>query len=378
MSCLRMAEFKIMSPNSKSLSPIPFFEDIVSVQQNLANQLQFTETSSNDSDNLKFIEDTTQIPKFLSNGVDHIHVPKKLKVDLKRHVPQKLLYNIDENLNIAIEKCLILASNLSSTYFTDFDDCWKSLSSRILHEQTKSDKDNTYVYNHIIRALMHGTTKNGGIIEVKENSSGHATYQVGKTSKKYRFTPTYLNVGLEKYQLQNRYYIKKRGSYFINQINRAKSNPICSNLLMLYPKITLPTDNELISEGKRLVKANHKTKKGKILTFRNKKTNSYWKDSNNRSFVEDDIKMFNYLTKISYLIPLEGSEASGRRVVDSFVLIPSWIRNMIKIDGNNTKEVDYSCFHPNIAQKIYGGSGKNINHTTVAEYLGIPTRTAKI
>ena len=93
--------------------------------------------------------------------------------------------------------------------------------------------------------------------------------------------------------------------------------------------------------------------------------------------MEDSMKLFEQLTK-PLRIPTVGTEKSGGRIIDSFTLMPSWIRNLCKIDGEPIVILDYTSLHPNIAMKIYGGSGKNINHTDVAKYLDIDRQEGKI
>lgn len=133
------------------------------------------------------------------------------------------------------------------------------------------------------------------------------------------------------------------------------NNPICANLVRMYPKVELPTSAELLTIGKKLVKQGRTTKKGKLLTMRNKHKNDYWNDWQNRSFVEDNIKLFEFLTGRGFMIPSAGDMASGGRVVDSFTLMPAWIREQITIDGKKLAECGYTALHPNIAIKLYGG-----------------------
>ena len=85
-----------------------------------------------------------------------------------------------------------------------------------------------------------------------------------------------------------------------------------------------------------MVKENRTTKKGKILTMRNKHKNDYWNDVENRSFIEDNIKMFEYLTNRGFMIPSAGDEKSGGRIVDSFTLMPTWIREQITINSKSS------------------------------------------
>ena len=239
-----------------------------------------------------------------------------------------------------------------------------------MHQQTKS-KDNTYIYTRIIKVLKHGTSK-GAFIEVNDS------YLEREYCKKYRLTDIYLKAGLVEYIIKDSGIVLNQNRLFYEQLNEAMEHPICSNLIKMYPKIELPSSKELLVIGKRLAKAGHRTKKGKILTMRNNHIKEYWKDSDNRSFVEDNIKLFEFLTKRGFMIPGVGDDKSGGRVVDSFTLMPAWIREQITIDGTKLAECDYTALHPNIAIKLYDGKLTYLTHQNVAERTGIDVKSIKI
>lgn len=301
-------------------------------------------------------------------NVNSLLIPKKSEYNLRKYVPKGMLIAIDSDVNVAVEKCLVFLSNLCSTYYTD--DKWKSLNATILHQQTKS-KDNTYIYTRIIEVLKHGTSK-GAFVEVNDS------YLEREYCKKYRLTDTYLKAGLVEYTIKNAGIVLNQNRLFYEQLNEAMEHPICSNLIKMYPKIELPTPEELLIIGRRLVKAGHRTKKGKILTMRNKHPNTYWKDSDNRSFVEDNIELFEFLTKRGFMIPSVGDEKSGGRVVDSFTLMPAWIREQITVNGVKLSECDYTALHPNIAIKLYDGTQTYLTHQNLAERTGIDVKNIKI
>ncbi|MGQ2985376.1 hypothetical protein [Flavobacterium sp.] len=300
--------------------------------------------------------------------VNSILIPKKARYNLSKYVPKDLLKEIDSNVDTAVEKCLVLLSNLASTYYTE--DPWKALNSIILHEQTKTSNNN-FIYKKIV-GLLEAGTKTGAFIEVGDS------YGVGIQSKKYRLTEQYLKAGLTEYLIKDKGIIATRNRLFYQQLANAMSNPICSNLVKLYPKIELPTSKELLAIGKRLVDEKRTTKKGKVLTMRNKHKNDYWNDWQNRSFVEDNIKLFEFLTGRGFMIPTAGDERSGGRVVDSFTLMPAWIREQITIDGRKLTECDYTALHPNIAIKLYGGNESYITHQKVAEKASIDLKAVKV
>lgn len=301
-------------------------------------------------------------------NVNSILIPKKAQHNLRKHVSKPMLRTIDTNIDIAVEKCLVFLYNLASTYYTDSK--WKPLNAMLLHQQTKN-ANNIYIYTKIIDVLTTGTST-GAFIEVD------GSYQVGTQSKKFRLTDTYLKAGLIEYIIKDVGIIANRNKLYYQQLCEAMTNPICSNLIAMYPKIDLPTSAELLNIGRKLVKEGRTTKKGKILTMRNKHLNSYWLDVKNRSFVEDNIKLFEFLTGRGFMIPSAGDMRSGGRVVDSFTLMPSWIREQITIEGKKLTECDYSALHPNIAVKLYDGSTSYLTHGLVAEQTGIDLKKVKI
>lgn len=300
-------------------------------------------------------------------NVNSILIPKKVETNLRKYVPKEFLKAIDPNVDVAVEKCLVVLSNLASTYYTD--DRWKHLNSAILHEQTKG-KDNTFIYNKIIEALKIGTST-GTMLEVDEH------YSKGRESRKYRIPDSYFKPGLTEYFIKENGIIQTRNKIHYRLFNEALDNPICNNLLKIYPKIELPESKELIEIGRQLVKDGYATKKGKILTMRNKHSDSYWTDADNRRFVEDHIKIFEYLTNRGFMIPVAGGEKSGGRVVDSFTLMPAWIRNEITIDGKKLVECDCRALHPNLAMFLYQGKQTYLTHEKIAEETGIDVKLIK-
>lgn len=301
-------------------------------------------------------------------------------VGVKRHIerlPKKVLAKIDKDRTTAVEKCLIMVSNLTPTLFMDDTYNWKSISSKILHEQLNKGKDNTHVYSNVISALKYSTDSTNPIIESKKNIFGTDSYQEGVISKQYRFNFSWYEKNIVDYQLNVDDCKRKRIRYCHKELAKAINNQIGLNLLNLYGAIELPTNAEILRRGKELVNDNHQTNKGKKLTYLNKKSRDHFVDKDNRSFVEDNIKGFGYLTKNGYLIPKVGDAKSGGRVVDSFTLMPSWIRKMCKIDGEEIIELDYTALHPNIAISIFGGKEKLLTHQKVADRLNCDVASIK-
>lgn len=298
-----------------------------------------------------------------------IFIPKKLEYNLSRYVSKKELKKIDSDLTTAIELCLLVVSQLNSTLFSE--DKYKALNSTILQSLTSTNNSNTY--KKILELMIVGT-KTGSIIEVYNGGM----YTAGVASRQYKLGEAYLNAGLTMYTLTTEKVKNLNNTRYWKTFNQVMVNPICSNVAKFYGLITLPTVEEVLEEGKRLVKEKYRTKKGKLLTMLNKNDRKRWKDANQRSFVEDGVDMFTYLTSNGFILPIPGDYKSGGRVVDSLSLMPSWIRNMITINGVRLTECDYTCLHPNLAVNIYGGDTKFITHKKVAEFLDIDVKIAKI
>jgi hypothetical protein len=260
---------------------------------------------------------------------------------------------------------LYFISNLTSTVFREDGNYWKALHSDILRKQNRK-------YRRVVEIL-----KANNIIEVYE-VNGEEIYTRNVKSKQYKLNDKYIKRATTTHVIKTRAIINNKSTLFYETFNEARNNPICDNLIKMYPHITLPTIKQIKTEAKKLIKAGYTTNKGKILTMKNKHKRDYWKDVNNRSFVEESIELFDYLTSRGLMLPAPGSWESGHRVVDSFTLMPSWIRKMITVDGKKLVEADFTCLHPNIAETLYGGSRKHVNHDIVSEYLGIDRTVAKI
>lgn len=322
------------------------------------------------------VDENTSFATFF-NDTKVLYIPKKAQRNLEKYVSKILLREIDSDETIAIEKCLIFLNNLSSLFF-DSEKEYKSLNAEILHEQLKGENDNTYVYTKVIKALLVGTKQDGPMIEILSDDNDRHIYGKGITSKKYKLTETYMKVGITKYEIKTKYLIERRRQNFFKQLDEANENVIAKNLLKLYRGIGLPTNEEVLEEGKRLSKLKTKTKKKKIITYRNKRSNDKFKDIQKHSFVEDNIELYDYLTSNGLMVPVIGKEKSGGRVVDSFNLMPSWIRSMVTIDNEEIVEVDVRALHPNLAIKIFQGNERYLTHKKVSEKASIELDDVKV
>lgn len=309
----------------------------------------------------------SSLPSFTLKGYDLIYIPRKVRRILERYVSVNDLRTIDEDPDTARELCMIILSNLSDSYWLDTRH--KRLSSEIMHRQTSSTTK--YVYRRILDVLLNGSDKKGPIIQQGED------YSNGSHSREYGLTDTYFGKGVESYKLNTSKAKSLRDREYYRLLSEAVDDAICRNLFHIYQDITIPTNEQIHEEAHRLISNGYRTKKGKALTFLNKNSKTRWKDSDSRSFVEESVELFGLLTNNGYALPIVGDENSGGRVVDSFTLMPSWIRNMITIDGERLVEADFSALHPNLIQTIYGGSMLNITHQQVSDFTGIDKQTVK-
>jgi len=302
-----------------------------------------------------------------------IRVPNKVFRVLDRYYKKEYLDNVHTDKQTAIELCLLFLTNLNDSYYRSGKNCifaesgWKTLYSKILRNQLMYN-DRTYL--DIIECLKDSEKP---IIERSSNYSPEEHY-----SYKYRLTETYFKKGWSNYTLTTELAKKLAKDEYVRKFKAAMDNEIARNLIAVYDTIELPTQVEIKQRAKELVKSKFITKKGKRLVFRNKHSDDYFKNIDVLSFVEDDIELWDSLfVNGEKMIPVITEENNGHRVIDSFTLAPSWIRNMCKINGKTLEECDYSALHPNIAMTIYGGNMKYITHQQVSDETGINIKDVK-
>jgi len=320
-------------------------------------------------------KNTTPLPLFL-NGYQFIKIPNKVDVDIRRYIGKRQLSKIHSNEDVAIELCLLFLSNLSDTYFRmlgigfDLNESnqggWKNLSS----EKLRSQFNDKMTYKNIINVLFEGTSK-GPMIECDGKDA------FGQKCFGYRLAERYRMKGVSKYEIKTDYVRKMQQQKSDKRLKDVLSNSICSSLIEMYPLSSLPNYTEMFEYGKVLAKGGYITKKEKLLTFMNKNGRNYWKNPDERSFLEDNMSIYSYLTEGGLLIPSPGGDRSGGRVVDSFTLMPSWQRNMLKIEGEQIQTVDFSCLHPNLCISNYGGNKKYLTHDYVSTMTGIDKKLIK-
>ena len=310
----------------------------------------------------------SQIPLFFKYR-DTIKIPNKVEYAIRKYLGSQLS-KIHPDKEVAKELCLLVLSQLNSTNFDlqDNPDGWKRLQAKYLRDLIGVDGT---AYKRIIEVLQT-PLKKGQILEVSYD------YKIGERSRNYRLGGHFRNKGMSKYTLTTKLAKNAYIDYQVRLLDQAMENPICLNLLDFYKSIELPTIAEIEEEANRLIGEEFKTKKGKLLKRLNKHSKEYYANAAECSFVEDGIAIFKHLTEHGLMVPSVGGERSGGRIVDSFTLMPSWIRKMVKIDGQKLSELDYRCLHPNIAMAEYGGGFEYLTHNFIADKLKIDLSTVKI
>ncbi len=335
-------------------------------------QLSKTTCFSGGSDSVStdFLEAVySSFPSLQSASV--LHIPKKVQRVLERFIPKERLKAIHKDHDTAIELCLIILSNLASTFHLGR---WKYLSTEIMIRQVGPT---TSVYKKIIDLLKKGTEKFGPIIEV-DGKDGKESYSSSGRSKRYRLADPYYAKGVETYELVTEHARKLRNKEYFRMLSAAATDPIAKNLLGFYAEVDVPTKDEVLAEAKELVSYGYCNKKNLKLTFLHGNTKERYKDASSRTFVEENLDLFESLTKSGYWVPTISGQQAGGRVSDSFTFMPSWIRSMCTVNGQRLTELDFSALHPNIAMKLYGGKSEHITHAKVAEETGIPMKSVKV
>lgn len=322
--------------------------------------------------NLPKNNEDVNLPKTAENfklkGYDTFHINKKIpSLFEKRYVASKLLKAIHSDVEVASEMCIFYISLIQRPYIDENSTGYTSWHPSVLTSIFGSK------YVAIQKALLTGT-KNGAIIETD------GQYIVGEKCKGYRMTETYAKCGYKLYQPKTQWLKDALRKYHMSQLSKTDGNVIVKNMFSVYGLIQLPTHDEIIAEAKRIIKTGE-TIKGSKLVYLNKQSRAPYLDQYGNvkdgiRIVEDQIELFDRLVEAGYLIP-SVTESSAGRVCDSFTLMPSWIRKLVKINGERIVECDYKCLHPNIAMSLYGGNGRYLTHSQIASDLDIPTHIVK-
>lgn len=295
------------------------------------------------------------------------------KVPLKlNYVLKKDLQAIHEDIKTAKELVLIIVSNLSSTYTISLQHNdsrkklgYKKLNSQFLKNQVKYSYKKTSPYKKILSLLID--------LEIIEKGKKHLA---GERSTEYRLTDKYFGKGIVNYTLESYDAIRLNSRHISKQLLEATSTVLGRNSLNLYSSVNLLPIVEVEEILEQAIKDGYTNKKGKRLVKLGKNISRYPRED--YVYFEEYLESYKFLTD-GFLIPIVTDEKAGRRVIDSFNLMPSIIRKHLLINDEALTEVDYSCLHPNIANRIYRGEDTSqIKHEYVADYLGISRKEAKI
>ncbi|MEQ9187723.1 MAG: hypothetical protein RLP15_08305 [Cryomorphaceae bacterium] len=290
-------------------------------------------------------------------------VNRKLLNELSAFSEQELK-SISPNTDRAKELVLVFCSELNRSFFKKCrkEDPWISLKSIYLRDNVGAS------YNKLRELLIRK-----GVINVFEY------YIPGKQSYKYEMRDEYVTSGITEYQIVNEKIRKKLLQRHEDVTAHALENPISSFLIEeVYPNIQLKSKKELLEIGQNHVKSGYSTSKGKFLKQRGHKSRLNSLKRKNVRYIEDDILLYERLTKGGFKVPTIGSTRCGGRVYDSFSLMPKWIRSSLTVNNSELVELDYSTLHPNIANHIYGNNKNTISHTDAANFLKIDKKEAKI
>jgi hypothetical protein len=312
----------------------------------------------------------------LFKDIRTIFVPKNVEGLLRAKRMDKELVKIHKDKLLAIEYCLVFLSNFNYINIDENNkEKWKTLYSKVLIEQIPGSEGR---YKRVIELLSSPIFPSSSLIEPKLNKRGTPTYEAGAKSKEYRLSNKYSRTEYTKYIITSEILIKQRQKVQYRNMKDITTNTIAKNLLTIYPKITLPTSEEISAEAKRLVKEKYYNNKGKKLTILNGRKKSDLKDFNNRISYDDSLKNYKFLTDNGLTVPIISGKKAGGRVYDSFNMMPSFIRNLITIDNENVVNVDLKCLHPNLSIKLYNGNSKFLTHQSIAAQLKLDVKDVKI
>jgi hypothetical protein len=312
----------------------------------------------------KWDEFFSSFPTTLEKMIDTIFVPKKVKRYLEKSVSRKELKKIDPNHKIAIEKLLLIVSNFK-TYETSKNqkNRFKKISHQVIQTLARRKRSNTCYSSFAIKLL-----EKHKIIEVKKNKYGSDDFQAGSHNRSMRLTEEYFNCRYIEYQLQSSQAIENRISSILFMFDAVNfSNPIIQNLFNVYVRISLPTVEEIHVRAKELISGGYQSK-GKKLVYLNNRKKDDLKESHR--FVEEHIRIYQFLER-KIRIPLESKNNPDGRIYCFLAMMPKWIREMVKIDGEEVEECDFKCLHPNLIMNIYEGDSKYITHKKTSELANI-------
>lgn len=241
---------------------------------------------------------------------------------------------------------------LEKLCYTRDEEEWIYINSDELKRIT-GNNNNGERYRNYINLLKLGTDK-GPIIEVNES------YQIGETApnklgytKSYRLTKKYLNRKRILYTYNKAQKSKKYNEYGQHIRLIESESELVQHSIKLIESLNFPTVEFLIKKMNKLVQNGLKDKRNRLYTLT--------KHDKNCHNLTDDLRNYERMLQIGLRIPKVSIEF--RRMTDSLNLLPTWIREEIKITNeDNIKEemieLDCKCLHANIVYKLLHQTGK--------------------
>ncbi len=308
------------------------------------------------------------------SSINSIYIPKKIHTIFKRVIKAKDWKRIDKDRDVAEDLVAVFLSFLCyPSDYTEEDLGWKHLHSPILQ-----DTFGVGVYTEIIKVLEEYK-----IIEVNRSyQARNEELNIEGYSRRYRLTEPYFKggkLGCNIYHFKSEEVRDRMTEKYKAKIAEIVQDEIVMNDLTTYAYMTLPPIEEVLQ---LLIDKKHNTK-----TRDGKKVYKWYGTNSAKSYnypTIDILNLFkNFLTLITQglMLPIISYGNAGKRVTTSINQQPKIIRDLIKIDNEETVEVDMTCFHPNIAMTIYSDIDEDveaITHDKVAKYLGISRKEAKI
>ena len=303
------------------------------------------------------LEHTGEILSILEESEACLRLPIKIITDIKQILKGVELTSIHHDRGTAIELIYILLSNFTfvkmkqSYYKSDYtNNDYINLSSKILKSQL-----GTYLsrYKKILNLLIK-------YLIIEKGTS----YKPGSKCNSYKISDKYFTFKIEKYPLKTSYALK------LHKQNRRKfnkkifENVIAKNEILNNLYVEMPSENRALEELKKYSKKKWSNKKGKQLKILGKK-----KREDKFVYVEDYLELYTLLQNHFKLPKILGQKA-GYRVMTKFNTCPRIIRKLIKVNDKSLVGLDFSCFQPNLANRMYGEPLKDpLSHQKVAQYL---------
>jgi hypothetical protein len=303
------------------------------------------------------LEHTGEILSMVEESEFCLKLPFKIITDIRQILKGVDLTSIHHDRDTALELIYILLSNFTfvklkqSYYKSNYtSNDYINLSSEILKSQL-----GTYLsrYKKILNLLIKYMIITKG-----------TSYKQGVKCNSYKISDKYFTFKIEKYLLKTSYALK------LHKQNRRKfnkkifENVIAKNEILNNLYVEMPSENRALEELKKYSKKKWTNKKGKQLKILGKK-----KREDKFVYVEDYLELYMLLQNHFKLPNILGVNA-GYRVMTKFNTCPQIIRKLIKVNDKSLVGLDFSCFQPNLANRMYGEPLKDpLSHQKVAQYL---------